>query len=187
MSFKTGGYCAYCKSPDCRGGECSLKNIGKSPLKEKKLMSYNLIQINELRIGNLVEFECQILPVLSIDSDRELDYYGEMFKGCVSLPYIVDGRRISTLGIWVTRLKPIILTDELVIRLGWKYYNGKTSGDLTMDLNGKMDLDWVDGQIKVKSHYETFDLYRSLNNIKYVHQIQNLYYSHNHEELKHNL
>ncbi len=68
--------------------------------------------------------------------------------------------------------EPIVLSEENIKELGYCYYIGKTSGDMTMDLNGKIDLDWRDGRIKVKSHYETSDYYREAH-IKYVHQLQN--------------
>jgi hypothetical protein len=80
--------------------------------------------------------------------------------------------------------KPILITKEWVIKLGWKHYTKKRSGDLTRDFGGKLDVDFVDGKIQVKSHYEGFAFYRPLTHIKYVHQLQNLYFLLCGEELK---
>ncbi len=77
---------------------------------------------------------------------------------------------------------PIPITQEWLIKLGYKFYNGQTEGTLTMDFGGKLDVDFYEGKIHVKSHYEGYYLYRPLY-IEYVHQLQNLYFATTHEEL----
>lgn len=79
-------------------------------------------------------------------------------------------------------LSGIPLSEHWLLRMGYKYYNGKSSGDMTMDFAGKLDIDYVAGKIKIKSHYEGEDGYREVP-IKYVHQLQNLYQTLTHEEL----
>jgi len=72
---------------------------------------------------------------------------------------------------------PIPINEEWAKKLGYKYYNGKTDGDMTMDFGGKLDIDFVKGVIKVKSHYETELMYRTLHAVEFVHEIQNLYFA----------
>lgn len=72
--------------------------------------------------------------------------------------------------------KPIPLTEEWLLKFGWKYLNGRTSGDLTKDTNIKMDIDFINGKLKIKSHYEGSDFYRDLN-IIHVHRLQNFFES----------
>ncbi len=68
--------------------------------------------------------------------------------------------------------EPIILNEDNIKELGYQYYNEQTSGDMVMDIGGKIDLDWVDGRIQTKSHYEPSIFYRETH-IKFVHQLQN--------------
>lgn len=131
------------------------------------------VKASELRIGSLVNF--------SVDSS----YY----QGTVQ----TIGSKIATIlclgktyAVKYVNITPIVLTEELLVKLGWKYFNGRTEGVLTMDTSCKLDIDFVDGKMQVKSHYESF--YRCLQ-IKYVHQLQNLFFELNREELtfKHNI
>lgn len=81
------------------------------------------------------------------------------------------------------KLRPIKITEEWLKKLGWKYFNGKRFGTLTMDFGGKLDVDWFNYRLQVKSHYEGEGFYRPLIHIKYVHQLQNLYFDLTGEEL----
>jgi hypothetical protein len=78
---------------------------------------------------------------------------------------------------------PIPLTEEILLKVGYKFYNGKTKGDLCMDFGGKLDIDFINGKIQVKSHYEEYSMYRPIFGIKYLHQLQNLYFVLTGEEL----
>jgi hypothetical protein len=70
---------------------------------------------------------------------------------------------------------PIPIDEKWLRKLGWNYYTGSgDKGDMTKDFGGKIDIDWVDGCMQTKSHYEGKDMYRKMNHIKYVHQLQNL-------------
>lgn len=73
--------------------------------------------------------------------------------------------------------EPIKITEEVLVICGCKYYNGKNSGNLTMDFEGKLDVDFIGGELKIKSHYEPEQLYRNLYHVKYLHQLQNFYKS----------
>ena len=118
-----------------------------------------MIDATELRIGNLILFEDgSIIEVRGIHPSGK---------------NIHDGKK----WIEVFRLNPIPLTGEELIKFGWKYLNGKRSGTMCSDFEGKLDVDLVNGEICVKSHYEGEDFYRKLINIKSVHQIQNFYFA----------
>jgi len=75
------------------------------------------------------------------------------------------------------------LSEEILLKCGYKFYNGKSEGDLCMDFGGKLDVDFIDGKIKVKSHYEEYTAYRTIFCIEYLHQLQNLYFALTDEEL----
>lgn len=79
--------------------------------------------------------------------------------------------------------EPIPITEKCLKEFGWKYYNGKRSGDLTKDTHCKLDIDFIKGKLMVKSHYEGESFYRDLR-IDYVHQLQNLMYAFGEELIK---
>ncbi len=80
-------------------------------------------------------------------------------------------------------IEPIPLTEEWLTKFGWRYYNGRMHGDMTMDTQCKIDLDWVSDKIQLKGHYEPGETYRPMSHIKYVHQLQNLYFALTGQEL----
>jgi hypothetical protein len=96
----------------------------------------------------------------------------EINRGSVTVELNQPG---ITYNLYYSSIKPIPLTEEWLVKFGWQYLNGHTSGTLTKDTNCKLDIDFIDGKIQVKSHYESADFYRVLENIKYVHNIQNLF------------
>jgi len=66
------------------------------------------------------------------------------------------------------------INEKDLLRIGYKFLNGKISGDMTKDYGGKLDIDWIDGKIQVKSHYEDDSMYRTIPNIKRISQLINL-------------
>jgi len=122
-----------------------------------------VIKANELRIGNLLT--------------HEQDYMNNM--------YPIDHWQVTSIGAKSFRCKghsgkyfnPIPITEEWLLRLGYRYYNGKSSGTMCLDYGGKLYIDFHDRKIQIKSHYESYILYRSLHHVLYVHQLQNIYYS----------
>jgi hypothetical protein len=76
----------------------------------------------------------------------------------------------------ISNIYGIQIIEEILLKCGFCYYNGKKDGDLTFDLPCKIDLDFIGGEIKIKSHYEGYDFYRTIP-IKYLHQLQNLYHA----------
>jgi hypothetical protein len=117
------------------------------------------IKASELRIGNLY---------LQFGNIVDVSY--------ITIRDLIDS---SPQQLWC---KPIPITEEWLIKFGWKYYNGKNDGTLTMDFGCKIDVDFIKGKLNIKSHYEGDNLYRETR-IYYVHSLQNLYFALTGEEL----
>ncbi len=128
-------------------------------------MSKTQLKTNELRHGNLFE---------TTRNTNKKGWYVDRLDVATEFDLIEE---------FPESYRPIVIDEELLIKYGWKYYNGKTKGDLTMDFGGKLDVDFIDGKMMIKSHYEGRDRYRLLHNIKYAHHLQNFYYVMNGEEL----
>lgn len=126
------------------------------------------MKANELRIGNLVyDGEKRICKVEQLSTDiHECKIYA--IKGPITASYRYTG---------------IPITEESLLKLGYKFYNGKTSGTLCRDFGGKLDIDFYEGKIQVKSHYEGYQMYRPIHNVKFVHQLQNIYFDLTGEEI----
>ena len=130
----------------------------------------------ELRIGNLIDYEGQYLPVLAIDNEREFFHTerNELIKCSITLgQYDDDGFMWTTNGRWLKRLKPIPLTEEWLIDFGFvsnSYQDRFENKAIHIECNktrGYVEL-WVE----------------RMPHIKYVHQLQNLYYALTCEELQ---
>jgi hypothetical protein len=125
----------------------------------------------ELRTGNLVNLCFEHKPgwfvpcVTDIFKDGTIETDTQQLTG--KQKYFFEG---------------IPLTEEWLIKLGFQYDNGRSDGYMSFDFNGKLDIDWIDNKIQVKSHYEERTMYRILP-IYFVHQIQNLYHILQGEEL----
>lgn len=128
------------------------------------------MKAQELRIGNLIEYANKICFVRGI---VEMKIFLEETDGYKS---IHDSR--------IDSVNPIPLTEEWLVKFGWSYYNGKTSGNLTKDFGGKIDFDFIDGEMMLKSHYEDQYKYRHVRHIEFVHQLQNLYFALTGKELE---
>lgn len=115
-----------------------------------------MIDIKEIRLKNWVKWTEASIQLTESD-----------------IAYLFD---MATKGQKCETYQPIPLSESWLERAGYQYYNGKKDGDMTMDFGGKLDIDWIMGTIRVKSHFETDTLYRELKHIQYVHQLQNLYW-----------
>lgn len=121
----------------------------------------------ELRVKNLVEDP--ILGVLEIQ-----DIFGS--------GQVIAKKDNITFNLNLSQTKGVPLKEEWLLKFGWSYYNGKTEGVLTKDFGCKMDVDYVDGVLLIKSHYEGEEMYRETK-VKFIHQLQNLYFALTGEEL----
>lgn len=119
------------------------------------------MNVKELRPGNLLRDRVS-------GELLEVDYVSNQSFGAK----VVDRSKYPLAQGW--QAEPIPLDEKWLLDFGWKYYNGRTSGDLTKDTDCRLDIDFIGDKLMVKSHYESIDLYRDLR-IKYVHQLQNLF------------
>lgn len=122
------------------------------------------MDVKELRIGNFVKYMDEFLPVLAIDSEKELKEYNLL--GTVTLPTFWNGRRMSCQGRWMNQVEPIPLTEEWLIKAGFvkvRDYPVFRFNCIQIELNILKKI-WIVrlGVIDIE--------------IKYVHQLQNLYF-----------
>lgn len=156
-----------------------------------------MIQPQELRIGNYVEYKGQMLPVLAIDNEAFLSEL--KYKGLVRLPdKLPNGMVFGSSGIWCAKINPIPITPEILDRIegfALVLWNGRvkdyfipiTSGGLC-SLSFRFG-EWKDFPDRLDSVtirpspeggggsiYGKFD-------IKHLHQLQNLYFALTNQEL----
>tara|TARA_R110000772_G_scaffold248916_1_gene363070 strand:+ start:300 stop:659 length:360 start_codon:yes stop_codon:yes gene_type:complete len=116
-----------------------------------------MIQVNELRIGNWVKYQFH-------DRLKKVKICSNDFK-------ILDDKNTND---YKERYSPIPLTEQWLIDFGakeWKHIRYKTF---------KLGILMIGSTDNMKS-FEIVDLY--MKPIKYVHQLQNLYFSLTGEEL----
>jgi len=130
------------------------------------------MKANELRVGNYIQ---------QIDQKSEFEFL-QVVYGINNESVWIHCNEESDVIDYLEAI-PIPLTEEWLVKFGWQYFNGKTSGTLTKDTDVKLDIDFYKGKLQVKSHYEGEHMYRILP-VKYVHQLQNLYFALTGEELK---
>ena len=126
-----------------------------------------MIQANELRIGNFVNCDGEILPVLAIDSENSFD---DEHVGTVTLPEVCGGYRIGTRGRWLKKLKGIPLTPEILANCGFK--TARKGVEWTIVTNEEL------GSVMIIQCINEFYCLSSFPaEFLYVHQLQNLYYA----------
>jgi len=109
------------------------------------------MEANELRIGNLVEYLGEFKEVLGMDEETVF------LKNTVSVNYLE-----------LDEISPISLTEEWLLKFGFKKYK---------DNYGSY---YIKQSRTVKIRKNGIDRYRyehSRLDIKYVHQLQNLYFA----------
>lgn len=119
------------------------------------------MKANELRISNMLLFDGQPQYVSSIHSDDT-----------IRLSWKIGGERHGCYKTNNKKIEPIPLTEELLVRFGFK------NGCLEI-VNGL--LLWVDDELWIT--YTNGIRSGCLSHIKYVHQLQNLYFALTGEEL----
>ena len=132
------------------------------------------MEARELRIGNLIDYEGQYLPVLAIDNEREFFHTerNELIKCSITLgQYDDNGFMWTTNGRWLKRLKPIPLTEEWLLKFGFE------------PSNFKKGCYFLNGRLLVPKEGYYFDYGASVN-LKHVHQLQNFYFALTVEELE---
>ena len=130
------------------------------------------MKAEELRIGNFLLFENEAQEVSTIHSDNTIRLKKTKDDKCHGC-YRVDALTI----------KPIPITEEWLLKLGFKYHAAdknyviKNKEDWHNSIK-KMDGDWC-----YNNDFSDANCY-FVREVKYIHQLQNLYYALNEEELK---
>lgn len=152
-----------------------------------------MVNINELRIGNLVSTNGKpmntshkdIYKVLAIDSRDSF----EEFKGCVTIT--CDDPRYKDVGAWCQYLEPIPLTPELLEKCGFEYssnhiYEYKYDGSILFDeLNDWKNIDkYSIGIVAGNGGWLHIPAGEVIIRCLYLHQLQNMYYAITGEELE---
>lgn len=128
-----------------------------------------MIAANELRIGNLIEKDNVIYKFLSLEQNHASTsayrlYWVETLDGKLGKYYS-------------THFNPIPLTPEILEKLGFEFDTITFSKSYFLLAEGDNGFDvWIGGLSKVK-----------LNPIKYVHELQNLFYAITKEELNYSI
>ena len=125
-----------------------------------------MIKENELRIGNLV-----YCPIMDGINKNDIYKVKVIFNDAVKIDIGLDAiQQLSLNGIKGSDVKPIELTEEWLIKFGFEIEDEY----LTLQINDVIDIVWVgylslniEGNIVFLSQYE----------LKYVHQLQNLYFA----------
>jgi hypothetical protein len=119
------------------------------------------MKVQELRIGNLVKFDGVNYKVESIH-----------LEGCVGLNDIMYEE------VNIDDLKPINLTEEWLIKFGFKYKEAgeyKKSGYFLEIINQDQDT-FIFANNKLQVSIYTLSIFIDIN-IEYLHQLQNLYFA----------
>lgn len=124
------------------------------------------IKANELRIGNFIEYDGRIFQIDTISNEFPTLNTDEFGIG------VVDWNNIQ----------PIPLTEEWLLNFG---FGIDEEYDNTFIDNTSLKNEII--RVSIDSHYFTIELFcgqvLEIPNIKYVHQLQNLYFALTGEEL----
>ena len=121
-----------------------------------------MIQSKDLRIGNIVDYNGEHLPVLAIDSENTF----KDMEGTVTLPVMLGGYRISSVGRWCEHINGIPITPEWLERLGYKSNIRKTM--FTIEFGEEKQL------LTINCIAGEFSLSQYGTHLRYIHQLQNL-------------
>ncbi len=131
----------------------------------------NNMKASELRIGNyLRDQNGDIGKIVGINSDKEYNHNGQLFVGTATLYYDDFKGSISR---WIETLAPIPLTVKTLSRYGFKYKDGEYIRGLW-----KLAPDYPKREVIGYGLFiKRLDWTRTNNNsIKYMHQLQNLFF-----------
>ncbi len=146
-----------------------------------------MINANELRIGNLVYDDEGLVCIVNGFTPFDHSVRCDEKEGCIILIdiYQKDGSILKGFECESNFLEPIPLTDEWLLKLGFeKTYESdfRTKYDYTIDTRLGYDIYKSVGNSEDEGMRFRGNHYK---HIKYVHQLQNLYFSLTNQELKH--
>lgn len=133
------------------------------------------MDVKELRIGNLVkDDECIIVAVEALSGDNALvNGYGEN--------EVLFSKKGYPNVLFESEIHPIELTEELLLKCGFKEVKNK----INIFVNGRLKY-WIgnNGGLAYLKNEDSDESYFIPNHgIKYIHQLQNLYFNLTGEEL----
>jgi hypothetical protein len=125
----------------------------------------------DLRIGNLVSYGVNIVPIRSIHTESVL-------KNEVTV-YVELNEKLQNYCLNINEIEPIPLTEEWLIKMGFEIKQGLISYD-----KGKLCLYFGETILSGEKGRTYFNSWAILEHTpKYVHTLQNLYYALCGEEL----
>ena len=121
------------------------------------------MKTSELRIGNIINYEATTHIVKGIKEDIVYSYWHK------------DDRRLDLFGSHISEHKPIKITEEWLLKLGFNKCNYKTvyhaPNSTIFLLNGRAVKHYK------RQDVEYFRMVREDVNIKYIHELQNLVFA----------
>ena len=145
------------------------------------------ISAQELRIGNYILDETGVITIIvAIDSERKFwnEIIQKEFKATARLIMLDNFDWNTSYGCWVEKLKPIPLTEEWLLKMGFEKEIDDSSfirkvyyyiNDFEVEFHGNKLVFRVENK-----HVTNYFAHHT----KYVHQLQNLIFSLSGEELK---
>ena len=132
-----------------------------------------MLKANELRIGNLINWGVNIVPIRSIHTESVL-------KDNVSV-YIELNEKLQNYCLNITDIEPILLTEEWLLNFGFERHHADYSNDVIYIKNVPNNNEFIWGVYPFELG-SGFVINKS-KSLKYVHQLQNLYFALTGEEL----
>ncbi|OPC76164.1 hypothetical protein BAZ12_19335 [Elizabethkingia miricola] len=131
---------------------------------------------NELRIGNLLEYNGRVCIVTSIDSTS---YFKLSPKGIFSCEFVEEPKHYLSRSD-IENYEPILLTEEWLLKFGFIEYNKHEFWCSNKELYFAIINYSTPDEIRFRI---VFDEKLISTKIKYVHQLQNLFFVLTAEEL----
>lgn len=130
------------------------------------------MEAKELRINNLV-----------LNNEGKISKIAEISEIGTVLLYNLEFWNTDTkFGQHCNEISGIPLTEEWLVKLGFEKWN-EPSKNLHIDAwqipkSARFDIDWIEGKLYLKSRYDQENLPAQwMPQIKFVHQLQNLYFA----------
>ncbi|WP_185260330.1 hypothetical protein [Elizabethkingia anophelis] len=123
----------------------------------------------ELRIGNYIEYNKCILPIIGIASPKPVD-------GRFADKWVIELLCNGFINATLDQLIPIPLTEEWLLKLGFI--------DEALECrNERIHKTYRSGELILDERFILMDIDTKVE-VKYIHQLQNLFYALTGEELK---
>ena len=129
------------------------------------------MKVNDLRIGNLLLFENETQEVSSIHSDNT-----------IRLKKTKDDKCHGCYNVDTVTIEPIPITEEWLLKFGFYYQSSDKNYVVKSKQENNNSIKKIDGDWCYNNDYSDASCY-FVRELRYVHELQNLYYALNDEEL----